>query len=42
MCRLLRKSACPFGQVHIKMYLAESAFFLNSLNGASTYVGAWS
>ena len=38
MCRLLRKSACPFGQVQTKMYLPESPFFKDSLAGASGLV----
>ena len=35
---VLKKSACPFGQVKIKMYLPESPFFKNSLAGASGLV----
>ena len=38
MWGLLRKSACPFGQVETKMYLPESHFFKNSLAGASWQV----
>ena len=38
MCRLLRKSACPFGQVQTNMYLPESPFFKDSLAGASGLV----
>ena len=34
MCLVFRKSACPFGQVKIKMYLPESSFFKNALAGA--------
>ena len=34
-CVVLRKSACPYGQVQTKMYLPESPFFKNSLDGAS-------
>ena len=37
-CVVLRKSACPFGQVKTKMYLPESPFFKNSLAGASELV----
>ena len=37
-CVVLRKSACPFGQVQTEMYLPKSPFFKNSLAGASTYV----
>ena len=36
MCRLLKKSDCPF--VQTKMYLHESPFFKNSLAGASGLV----
>ena len=35
MCRLLKKSACPFGQVQTNMYLPESPIFKDSLAGAS-------
>ena len=38
MCLVFRKSACPFGQVKIEMYLPESPFFKNSLSGASGLV----
>ena len=37
-CVVLRKSACPFGQVKTKMYLPESPFFKNSLARASLLV----
>ena len=37
-CLVLRKSACPFGQVKTKIYLPESPFFKNSLAGASGLV----
>ena len=37
-CVLLRKSACPFGQVKTEMYLPESPFFKNSLARASGLV----
>ena len=35
---MIRKSACPFGQVKTKTYLPESPFFKNSLAGASGLV----
>ena len=38
MCRLLRKSACPLGQVQTKMYLPKSPLFKNSLAEASRQV----
>ena len=44
VCRLLRKSAYPFGQVQTKIYLPESPFFQKFAcwgKRASTYVGAW-
>ena len=37
-CVVLRKSACPFGQVKTIMYLLESPFFKNSLAEASGLV----
>ena len=37
-CLVLRKSACPFGQVKTKMYLPVSPFFKNSLARASGLV----
>ena len=37
-CVVIRKSACPFGQVKTKMYLPESPFFKNSLAKASRLV----
>ena len=38
ICGLIRKSACPIGQVETKMYLPESHYFKNSLAGASGLV----
>ena len=38
MCKMLRKSGCPFGQVQNKMYLPESPFFRDSLARASRIV----
>ena len=38
MCRMLRKSACPFGQVQTKMYLPKSPIFTDSLARASGLV----
>ena len=38
MCKMLRKSGCPFGQGQDKMYLPESPFFKDSLARASRIV----
>ena len=37
-CVVLRKPACPFGQVQTTMHLPQRPFFKNSLAGASRLV----